>query len=165
MCFGLPLLYIALRTFSLNSPITSTQPRAAFGRPRRSTSSIRPILRFWLSTCYLSYHRNHLSWHDPPAFTDSCNIHLGWYVQFSVSRPRLCVHMRCRDCWTSLPCPWCPVLWEEGLDLISYRQLVSPARRDGASGNAILRCLDHSCDVGCTISRIEPYREYVEESE
>lgn len=65
----------------------------------------------------------------------------------------------------SFPCPRRRVLREEGLDLLSYTQLVSAARRDGAPGSSILCCLDRRCDVGYTISRVGAHREHVEASE
>lgn len=80
MCFGLPVVYAALRTFTLSLSVASTQTHSIFGRPDRSTSSIRSILWFWLSTYYLSYHCCHLSRHDTPAFADSYDDRLRWCV-------------------------------------------------------------------------------------
>lgn len=85
MCFGLPLVYIALRTFALSLSIASTQVYVMFGRPDRSTAPIRFILWLWLSTCYLPCRRYHLSCRGPPTCTDSRDIRLRWYVLSSLS--------------------------------------------------------------------------------
>ena len=86
MCLALPGVYIALRTSALNLLMVGTQIRATFDRPRRSTPPIRSVLWLWLSTCYLSYYRDHLSCHDPPVLADRCDVRLRWSVPSCLSR-------------------------------------------------------------------------------